>query len=225
LRATRSAQLRALAPFLLPAALVVALLVAFAGRLGNTDARAAGSNSVPIQQPVVFIPGDGGEVCQPTLLPGGSESVKLWVKRTRQSGPPLDVTFSSRGRVVSRGHFDGDWGSNTVQIPIERARRTHPDAVMCVRNQGKPELGFWGIPSNFVTVTVDGEEQHAAITAQFFRKGEESWWSILPTIAHRVGVLKGSLSGAWSFWAAVGLFLVLALLSLALAFRLGRADG
>ena len=217
--------LRALAPFLLPLAVLVALAVAFVAHLGHSDARAAGGNSVPVQQPVVFVPGNGGELCQPTLLPHGAASVKLWVKRTRQSGPPLDVEFTSGGTRIAGGHFDGDWGSDTVQIPIGVARRTYADAVMCVRNQGKPELGFMGIPSNFATVMVDGKPQPAAVTAQFFRKGESSWWSMLPAIAHRAGVLKGSLAGAWAFWAACALFAIAALIALAVAFRAGRADG
>jgi hypothetical protein len=195
---------------------LVGLAILLAVTLSHSEQRVAGGNAVPIQQPVVFIPGHGGEVCQATLLPAGAASVQLWVKRTVESGPPLDVEFSARGRRIAGGHLDGDWGTDVVRIPIGRARSTHADTVMCIRNQGKPELGFLGIPSNFVTVKVNGKDQHAAITAQFFRKGESSWLSILPSIAHRAGVLKGSLSGAWILWAALAGILVAALLSLVL---------
>jgi hypothetical protein len=46
------------------------------------------------------------------------------------------------------------------------------------------------------------------ITVEFFRPGVSNWWSLLPTIAHRAGVLKGSLAGAWAFWFAAALVLL-----------------
>jgi hypothetical protein len=166
----------------------------------------------------VFIPGHGGELCQATLLPRGASAVQLWVKRTRQSGPPLDVSVTSAGRELAHGHFDGNWGSDTVRVPIGEVPRTRPDAVMCVRNQGRPALGFMGIPSNFATLKADGKTLNAAVTVQFFRAGESSWWANLGTIAHRAGVLKGALAGAWVFWAAITLFAAVAVLSLIIAF-------
>jgi hypothetical protein len=39
---------------------------------------------------------------------------------------------------------------------------------------------------------------------------------LLPTIAHRAGVLKGSLAGAWGFWVAAALVLLAGVAALAL---------
>ena len=214
---------RALALYALPLAVLLGCLVALADNLTHTGERTAGTNSVTPRDNIVRVE-DGQTACQTTLLPGGAAELQLWVKRDEGYSPNITVTFTSRGRRVSGGRLGENWAGDFLRIPIDKAARTYPDTVMCIRADGPKGFFLKGIPSQFLVATLDGAPQGAAIAVQLYREGHESWLDILPVIAHRTGVLKGSLAGAWVFWAAVGGLLLVGGLAFALVLREMRRD-
>jgi hypothetical protein len=106
-----------------------------------------------------------------------------------------------------------------IKVPITRVRQSAADGKLCIRNEGKDAVAFAGSPSEFLKAEVDGKSQSAAITVLLLRAGSESWTDLLPTIAHRAGVLKGSFAGGWILWVAVALVALAGAAALAAMFR------
>jgi hypothetical protein len=179
----------------------------------------AGSNSVKLQQPVIQIDG-GSRLCQPTVAPGDAASVLLFVAPTGPKGPPLSMTLTARGRTLAGSRIPAGWTGGTIRIAFPALPATEGDATLCLRNGGRAPLAFAGLPTTVPTnATVDGVPQKGLSTVEWFRPGTSDWWSLLPTIAHRAGVLKGSLAGGWGFWLAAALVLAAGAGALALSLR------
>jgi hypothetical protein len=190
--------------YLVPLVVLVLLANSFVSNMGHSRQRLAGTNSVALQRPVIQISG-GSLLCQSTLAPRDATSLQLFVVPTGPAGPPLEVSISRNERELARGQLAGGWVGGDVFVPISRIPESAADGTICIRNKGLKPLGFSGVTTEVLKALVDGRPQSAAITVLYFREGSESWWSLLPTIAHRAGVLKGALSGAWVFWLVVAL--------------------
>ena len=205
-----------LLPLVIPLIALVLLAAAFARTMDHTGERLAGSNSVKLQQPAIQIDG-GSRLCQPIIAPRDAASALLFVAPTGPKGPPLTMTVTGAGRMVATSHIAGGWTGGTARFAFPTLRSTYSPATICVRNDGAAPIAFSGLPIAAPTsTTVDGKPQQAVITVEFFRPGVSNWWSLLPTIAHRAGVLKGSLAGAWGFWLAAALVLLAGIGALAL---------
>jgi hypothetical protein len=197
-----------LLPLLIPLIALVLLALAFARTMGHTGERLAASNSVKLQQPALQIDG-GSRLCQPILAPGDAASALLFVAPTAPKGPPLTMALTAAGTTIATSHIAGGWTGGTARFAFPTLHTTYLKATICIRNGGAAPIAFSGLPIAAPTsTTVDGKAQQAVITVEFFRPGVSNWWSLLPTIAHRAGVLKGSLSGAWGFWLAAALVLL-----------------
>jgi hypothetical protein len=209
--------------WLVPLGALVYLAIAFGGTMGHSGARLAGSNSVVLQKPILQIPG-GSLLCQATVAPKDAASVQLFVVPAGPQGPPLDLTITDgAGRTISTGHMAGGWSGGVIKVPLARIRSSAADGKLCIRNRGRDALALGGVSSQFLKALIDGKPQDAAITMLFFRDGSETWTSLLPTIGHRVGVLKGSVSGAWVFWLALVLVALAGVLSMAVMLRSSEA--
>jgi hypothetical protein len=214
-------RLRLLVPAV-PVIALVLLALSFGRTMNHTGERLAGGNSVKLQQPVVQVSA-GGLLCQGILAPRDAASVLLFVAPTAPTGPPLTMSLAARdGPRLAGGQMAGGWTGGVARFSFPRLRASYPDATLCVRNRGSDPVAFAGLPST-TSATIDGALQNGTITVQFFRPGTSSWWSLLPTIAHRAGVIKGSLAGGWTFWLAAALLLLAGGGSIALMFRSARA--
>jgi hypothetical protein len=206
-----------LLPLLVPLLALVLLAAAFVRTMGHTGERLAGSNSVKLQQPVIQID-PGSRLCQPIVAPRDAASALFFSSPTGPKGPPLTMTLRGAHRTLARSHISGGWTGGIVRFRFPTLGATYPKATICVRDEGREPIAFSGLPLGAETsTTVDGTPQRAAITIQFFRPGVSNWWSLLPTIAHRAGVLKGSLAGAWGFWLAAALVLLAGVASLVIS--------
>ena len=209
-------RLLTLLPLLVPLLALVLLAAAFARTMGHTGERLAASNSVKLQQPALQVSG-GASVCQPILAPRDAASALMFVAPTTPKGPPLTMTLTGGGRTLAKSHIAGGWTGGIARFAFPTLHSTYATARICVRNDGAAPIAFSGLPTSELTrTTVNGAQQRAFVTVEFFRPGVSDWWSLLPTIAHRAGVLKGSLAGAWGFWLAGGLVLLAAVGGLAL---------
>ena len=199
------------------------LLLSFVGTMGHKAQRLAGTDSAVLVSPVVQIPGHG-LLCQSTLVPKDATSVQLFVVPAGRAGPALDLRFTDPGgRTITTGRIAAGWTGGAVTVPVTRVRRSEATGRMCVRNGGAEPLGISGLVSQFLKASVNGAEQQAAVSILFYRDGSESWWSLLPTIAHRAGILKGAFAGGWSFWVALALLLAAAGVAVAVIARGARA--
>jgi hypothetical protein len=197
-----------LLPLLIPLLALVLLALAFVRTMGHTGERLAASNSVKLQQPAVQING-GSLLCQPIVAPHDAASALVFAAPTGPKGPPLTMTLSGGARTVATSHIAGGWTGGLARFSFPALGTTYAKATLCIRNGGAAPIAFSGLPVGVPTsTTVDGTPQQAVITIELFRPGVSTWWSLLPTIAHRAGVLKGSLSGAWGFWLAAALVLL-----------------
>jgi hypothetical protein len=197
-----------LLPLLIPLIALVLLALAFVRTMGHTGERLAGSNSVKLQQPALQV-NTGSRVCQPIVAPRDAASALVFAAPTAPKGPPLTMTLTGGGRTVATSHIAGGWTGGLARFPFPTLRTTYSTATVCIRNEGAAPIAFSGLPVPVPSSTqIDGKPQRAVITVEFFRPGVSDWWSLLPTIAHRAGVLKGSLSGAWGFWLAAALVLL-----------------
>jgi hypothetical protein len=197
-----------LLPLLIPIVALVLLGGRFIGTMNHKAERLAGSNSVKLQQPAVQI-NAASRLCQPILAPRDAASVMLFVSPTGPKGPPLSMTLTAGPRSLARSRIAGGWTGGIARFSFPTLPVTYPNALLCVRNEGGAPIAFSGLPTTGLTnATVDGTQQRALVTVEFFRPGTSTWWSLLPTIAHRAGVLKGSLAGAWAFWLAAALVLL-----------------
>jgi hypothetical protein len=195
-------------PLLVPLLVAAALLVAFLATMGRESPPLAASNSVPLQSLVVQL-GRGSNVCQSILAPRGAGVAKLFVAPLDATqGPPMSMRLDDSGRTLRTSRIGGGWTGESVRFPFSTLTATYPAARICVRTKGRPEVRFTGFSNPPSTTTrVNGKHVPAVIGAEFFRPGKTDAWSLLPAIARRAGILKGSLAGAWSFWLAVALVL------------------
>lgn len=195
-------------PLLVPLLALVLLGAKFVRTMGHEREHLAGSNSVKLQQPVIQID-PGSRLCQPVVAPKDAASAQFYTAPTGPKGPPLAMTLSGAHQTIARSRIAGGWTGGVVRFHFPTLRATYPAGTICVRAGGRDPIAFSGLPLGTETrTTVDGAPQRAAITIQFFRPGVSTWWSLLPTIAHRAGVLRGSLAGAWGFWLAAVLVLL-----------------
>lgn len=209
-------------PLLVPALVAVVLVVVFLVVMGRSEDRLAGSNSVPPQGLVVQI-GKTNRVCQQILAPRDAGSLRFFVSPLATPTPPLSLRLDKAGRTLATSHLAGGWTGSTISFPFRKLSRTYVDARFCVRSEGRSAVRFVGLATGAPTSTqVDGHPEYAVISAEFFEPGKSDAWSRLPTIASRAGVLKGSLSGGWSFWLAAALVLVAGTGAIVLSLRGGR---
>jgi hypothetical protein len=195
-------------PLLVPLLALVLLGAKFVRTMGHEHEHLAGSNSVKLQQPVIQID-PGARLCQPIVAPKDAASALFYAAPSGPKGPPLTMTLRAARRTIARSQIVGGWTGGLARFHFPTLRATYAEATICVSAGGRDPIAFSGLPLGAQTsTTVDGTAQKAAITIQFFRPGAGDWWSVLPTIAHRAGVLRGSLAGAWGFWLAAALVLL-----------------
>jgi hypothetical protein len=182
----------------------VALLVvagALALDMSGRAARSAGSDHVG---PSVFsaaVPG-GGVLCQPvTDLSGDTARVQLLVGTNGHPVPNLQIRFiDAAGADVAIGQLPSGAREGPVSIALKREPRSSPATHVCLRVVGATTVvvGGEGGPITSYSELVNGHRQPGRISLIYLRRGEESWWQLLPTLARRFGLGKASFFGEWT---------------------------
>jgi hypothetical protein len=91
-----------------------------------------------------------------------------------------------------------------------------------VRNAGGRDVVLGGNGTAVAGIEVDGEPVNALVRVGWLEPSSRSWFSALPAVAHRFGIVKASWAGAWTFWLVV--VLVLAVAGLVARILLGPDD-
>lgn len=180
------------------AAAVVAALVALGVVLSDSKQRQAGSNYVPELAETQKLRGDD-EYCQDgQTIPKDAAGVRLLVGTYGQPTPPLTVTVEAGGKEVTSGRLAGGGGEGHVEVPLRPVERTVAGARVCLHAAAKGRTVLYGTLEQ--------------VRFEWQRAGDESWFALAPTVAHRFSLAKANPFG--------GLLLPVAILLLVAAWVL-----
>jgi hypothetical protein len=126
------------------------------------------------------------------------------------------VQVRSGTQLVTEGKRAAGWGINeSVTVPVKRVPRTIPSARICLAFG--PAVEEIEINGSIVRTTSASGKPASAVRLRFeyMRPGHQSWWSLVTSVARRMG-FGHAPSGTW----IVFLLLVLTIAIVALASRL-----
>jgi hypothetical protein len=145
--------------------------------------RRAGSNYVPEYGPVVELRGSAAHCEHDQLIPEDTAALDLLVGTYGRPTPRIDVSVTAPGRgVVTRGVLRPGRHEGRVVVPVGRVEQDVNGAEVCIRTGGQRTVLYGRARS---------------VRLAWLRPGSESRLSLLPTIAHRVGLAKLNPLGSW----------------------------
>ena len=146
--------------------------------------RRAGSNYVPEFGPTAQLLGAASHCEHGQLIPGDTAALNLLVGTYDRPTPRIDVSVTAPGRgVITRGSLPAGHEQGRVFVPVKRVDRAVNGADVCIRTGPGGRTVLYG----------EGQSVRLA----WLRPGSESRLSLLPTIAHRVGLAKLNPLGSW----------------------------
>jgi hypothetical protein len=160
----------------------VLLLAAVAITLAHAEPRQAGSNHVPEAEEVVKRRGvwrhcQGGEI-----VPKDAAKLRLLVGTYGRPTPRLRVrALAPGGGVATAGSLPAGRAEGHVDIPVRPVGQSQGDVRVCVSVSGPGRTVLYGSAGR--------------LRLDWFRAGSESWFGLLPTIAHRFGLARANPVG------------------------------
>jgi hypothetical protein len=180
---------------------VLLIVCVFALEMSGSAARTADSNHVGVSAFVATVPG-GGDVCEPVSgLPDDAARARVLVGSFDRPVPALGLRFTNaRGRTVAAGTFPGGTKQGFVDIPITRSDAAGTETKACLHVAGHNAVAIGGRAAEAGpgSEVVDGKPEAANISLVYLRRGSESWWQLLPTLAHRFARGKTGFFGTWT---------------------------
>jgi hypothetical protein len=160
----------------------------------------------------------GGEV-----LPRGSSAVRISLEAL--IGPPVALTASSGGHVLATGRRGAGWSTGSVTIPVRPLARSYSNVTVCAQlgQPRKQPVNVDGIPTPPAQAThaSTGQSAGGRMIVEYLRPGDTSWWSLVRSVARRMG-LGHAFDGAWvALLAAAMMAALAALMSWVLVRELG----
>lgn len=203
---------------------VLGLLVTLGVALLARAPRRSGTNyTAPATFVAALAPGQ--QACQVgEELPGDTAAVQLSIGTYGRPGPPLTLAATRPGgRLLTQGALPAGWRQGTVRIPVRRVHSAAADARVCVRVAPAPRGTAITLAGNFepgYAMEVGGQPLPTAkVRFDYLRPGRESWYELLPTIAHRFSIAKAGFLRDWEWLAALALVLATAFLALRTVLR------
>jgi hypothetical protein len=156
------------------------------------------SNSTPAKSLMAATSSGGAEACQSgEALPAGTSAIRLTLLST--GGPQVYVKVLSGARLLTSGSVGSGWGGGSVTVPVRAVDRTTAGARTCLRlGPTKEKVGFIGTRTSPALAAKGGEGEAlpGRLRIEYLRRSHSSWWSLVPTIARRMGLGRAP-SGAW----------------------------
>jgi hypothetical protein len=114
------------------------------------------------------------------------------------------------GSTVALGGVQGGHQGYVV-LPLRRSPGASPAATACLHVGGafRVAIGGTGVARGSPRERVDGKPQPGLITILYLRRGQESWWQLLPVLDLRFGLGKAAFFGRWALPAVALLVLLL----------------
>lgn len=171
------------------------LLAALAVTLSQATPRQAGSNWVPEVEEVAKKRGSWRHCQDGEIVPKDAARLRLLVGTYGRPTPGLRVVVRRpNGPVVTSGSLPRGASEGDVEIPVRPVEKTESALRVCILVSGPGRTVLYGAGRR--------------LRFGWLREGSESWFSLLPTIAHRFRLGKANPIGS-------GLFVVAGLLVLA----------
>lgn len=171
-------------------------------------------------------------ICQPgEAMPRGTTAVRVVMAAV--AGPPVSIEALSGRRVLTRGAKAAGWTAGSVTVPVARVSRAWRQATVCVNVAESYEPVVIAVAPTAPAVAAVARrgplppvEPGLAATyresplpgrliVEYLRPGDSSWWSLVLSVARRMG-LGHAAGGTW-------LALLAALLMAAVAVAASRA--
>ena len=181
---------------------LLATLIGFLVDMSGSAPRLAGGDRIrwPAPDPAVAVTPAGSRMCvEGTILPGDAASMQIAIHGAARL-PRIGVTFiDGAGKLLANGVLPaGAAPSGAVSIVL-RHRPHAPSAVgyLCLRVGGHATLVYDGV-AGVGTTTVNGIDQSGSPAIIYYRRGSESWWSLLGALDQRFGLGKSTIFGDWT---------------------------
>lgn len=200
-------------------AVAVAGVLALAGvlvvMLLQSGPRRAGTGSTANGAFVITLQGQE-QACQGTeLLPAGTAALRMTIGTYGKPGPPLEVLAKdASGRLLTSGSLAAGWKQGIVTIPVRRVTNSAQPVTVCVTDRQRSgaliPIALAGNPGAGYAIEVAGHMTPGVrLRYEYMRAGDETWLSMLPTIAHRLTIGRSGLVRHWA-WIAFPLLMILA---------------
>jgi hypothetical protein len=189
---------------------LLAVVAGFVLDMSGRAPRTAGSDHTAIPVFAAKVPA-GGVVCQPyAYLPADAARVQLLIGTYGHPVPALQLAFlNGAGTQVASAGVAAGAQEGPLTIPVHVARRLEGETSLCLHVGHGTKVAVAGEvdPVRATREQVNGKGRPGRIGLVYLRRGEETWWQLLPTIASRFGLGKASFFGDWTL-AAVALLLL-----------------
>jgi hypothetical protein len=164
-----------------------ALLAGLTVTLAQSAPRQAGSNNVIETDEVARLEPRGSHCQEDELIPKDAAKLQLRVGTNGRPAPAIRVTVrGGDGRQVTAGRLPAGAREGYVAIPVRQVGATTPGTRVCIHVGGARTV-LYG--------------QASRIRLDWLRPGNESWFALIPVVAHRFALGKASLFG--SLWLVV----------------------
>jgi hypothetical protein len=185
----------------------IALLVVMSGSpptLTRASAPLAGYTELnTIAAPARLCQGD-------EVLPAGTTAVRISLEAL--IGPSVTLAASADGHLLTSGRRATGWSNGSVTIPVAPLTRSYSHVTICaqIARPRKP-LGVDGVRTAPAVAARDAAGQPVAgrLLVEYLRPGKTSWWSLVRSVARRMGLGHA--------WGGTGIALLAAAMMAALA--------
>jgi hypothetical protein len=160
----------------------VLLLAAVLVTMASSAPRQAGSNLVPDTEEIVNRRGPWRHCQDDEVVPKDAARLRLHVGTYGRPTPALRITARGPGGdLVTAGGVPAGGREGHVYVPVRRVQRTRQGVRVCVSVSGRRRTVLY--------------EAAGRLRLDWYRAGEETWFEVLPTIAHRFSLAKANPVG------------------------------
>jgi len=196
-------------------------LAVTAGTLGIVASRSpltvVGTDSVAAHDDVGHIQPDAS-VCQNGgTVPEGTTAIRASL--SANAGPRVSLAVLSGSRVLTEGQRAAGWGiEETVTVPVRRLPHAVSDATVCLGVGPSVEVVQVNGSIAPVASAGGGDPGSASLRLEYLRPGRSSWWSLISSITHNMGLGRAPSGGLVSLL-VLALMLAIAILTSRLILR------
>jgi hypothetical protein len=159
------------------------LAVGLVVTLSQSAPRPAGSNQVAQLEEVAKLRGAARRCQDGEVVPGDTAALRLLVGTYGRPAPGVHVSVRGpRGQLLTSGTRAPGGPEGNVEIPVGRVDETSGGNRVCVTVSGPGRTVLYGSAGR--------------LHLEWMRPGSESWFSLIPTIAHRFGLAKANVFGS-----------------------------
>jgi hypothetical protein len=158
------------------------LLLAIALTLARSEPRSAGANQVAELEEVVNLDGARRHCQDGEIVPGDAASVRLLLGTHAGPSPELRLTVREGGQLVTSGRRPAGGPKGRVEIPVRPVGETTGPVTLCIVAGGGGSTVLYGLAGR--------------VRLEWMRAGSESWFELLPVVAHRFGLAKANPLGS-----------------------------